>query len=180
MKMNKIINSINKFLFTILLTVVTLIVLKSSSNLKTSFYKYVYQDNISFAQINSLYKKYFGSQIPFLSLINKDTKTVFNEQLKYQSKKEYKDGVELIVEKNYLIPAIYEGMVVYVGDKEGYGNTIIVSCTNGIDVWYSNISSNVKIYDYIEKGSLIGEAGSSNIYLAFKKNNEFVSYEDHI
>ena len=63
------------------------------------------------------------------------------------------DGNKFIVEKQYLMPILQSGMVVFVGEKEGYGNTIIVQQVDGVDVWYSNITSNVKLYDYIEKNS---------------------------
>ncbi len=179
MKYSKVIGYINKFLFTVLLTVIALIVLKANSKFKTTFYKYVYEDNISFAEVNKLYKKYFGSQIPFSDMF-KETKTVFNEKLKYNNKKEYKEGVELEVDNSYLVPAIEEGMVVFVGDKENYGKTVIVSGTNGVDIWYSNINSNVKLYDYIEKNFLIGEAIDKKIYLVFKKDKEILKHEDYI
>lgn len=179
MKYSKLINYINKFLFTVLLTVVTLIVLKANTKLKAPFYKYVYEDNISFAEINKTYKKYFGSQIPFSDMF-KETKTVFNEKLKYNNKKEYKEGVELEVDNSYLVPAIEEGMVVFVGEKEHYGKTVIVSGTNGVDIWYGNISSNVKLYDYIDKNSLLGESIDKKIYLVFKKDSNILNYEDYI
>lgn len=167
---------INKVLFVCLLTVITLIVLKSNSNLKAPFYKYVYEDNISFADINNLYKKYFGNQIPFVN----DVKEVFDEKISYTNKKQYKDGVELEVESNYLVPAIKEGMVVFVGEKENYGNTVIVSGVDGIDIWYSNINSNVKIYDYVDKNTLIGEAINNKMYIVIKKGDTILNYEEYI
>lgn len=178
MKYSKLINYINKFLFTVLLTVVTLIVLKANTKLKAPFYKYVYEDNISFAEINKTYKKYFGSQIPFSDVLK--TKTVFNESLKYSSKEKYNDGVLLNVDTNYLVPVIEEGMVVFVGEKEHYGKTVIVSGTNGVDIWYGNINSNVKLYDYIDKNSLLGESIDKKIYLVFKKDSNILNYEDYI
>ena len=178
MKYSKVISYINKFLFTVLLTVVTLIVLKANTKLKAPFYKHVYEDNISFAEVNKLYKKYLGSQIPFSDLLK--TKTVFNEILKYKSKEKYNDGVLLNVDSNYLVPSLEEGMVVFVGEKEKYGKTVIVSGTNGVDIWYSNVNSNVKLYDYINKSSIIGEAIDKKIYLVFKKDNKILNYEDYI
>lgn len=176
----KIINYLNKFLFTIVLTIITLIVLKANSNFKTPFHKYVYEDNISFADINNLYEKYFGNQIPFKDLFKEETNMVFNEKIEYQKKSKYEEGVELIVNEKYAVPSFEEGMVVFVGEKEKYGNTIIISGTNGIDIWYSNINSDVKIYDYIEKGTIIGEAIDSKIYLLFKKDNQILNYEEYI
>lgn len=176
----KLIKYLNKFLFTIVLTIITLIVLKANSNFKTPFHKYVYENNISFADINNLYEKYFGNQIPFKDLFKEETNMVFNEKIEYQKKSKYEEGVELIVNEKYAVPSLEEGMVVFVGEKEKYGNTIIISGTNGIDIWYSNINSDIKIYDYIEKGTIIGEAIDSKIYLLFKKDNQILNYEEYI
>ena len=41
------------------------------------------------------------------------------------------------------------GIVIFIGEKEGYGNTVVVEQVDGIDVYYSNVSvSNIKLYDY--------------------------------
>ena len=53
-----------KFLVLVILTILTLILLKNDQ-FKTNFYKYVYEDNISFAQINKWYQNKFGSSLPF-------------------------------------------------------------------------------------------------------------------
>ena len=47
------------------MTVVTIFVLKFNSEFKINFYKYVYEDSISFAKINNWYKSKFGSSLPF-------------------------------------------------------------------------------------------------------------------
>lgn len=174
-------NYVNKFLVVVLLTVITLIVLKGNKNFKTGFYKHVYEDHFSFATVNKLYKKYFGSQIPFGDFFNKDTEMVFNDKLAYSAKEKFKDGVNLSVSKNYLVPALEDGMVVFVGKKDDYGDTIIIQQTNGIDVWYSNINlGNIKEYDYIEKGSMIGEVKDTTLTLLFKKDGNILNYEDYI
>lgn len=177
----KIIWMINKFLFTILVTITTLIVLKTNSGLKTSFYKHVYEENISFAQINNTYQKYFGKQLPFTDLLKENTEAVFSEKLVYSSKKKFSDGVELEVTKNYLVPILESGMIVFIGEKEGYGNTVIVQQINGIDVWYSNINvQEINLYDYLEKGALLGESKDTKLYLVFKKDGTILNYEDYI
>lgn len=171
----------SKFLITVIITLITLIVLKSSSKFKTNFYNKVYDNNISFATINKWYEKYFGASIPFKDLIEKDTNPVFNEKLKYTKKTKYKDGVNLSVDKNYLVPILESGMVVYIGEKEGYGNTAIVQQIDGTDVWYGNINNvNVKLYDYVEKGQLLGDVKDKNLYLVFKKDGKALSYEEHL
>lgn len=171
--------NINKFLITVLLTIITLIILKSNTTFKQNFYHKVYEENISFVKINNLYKKYFGSSIPFGKLLENNTKATFKDTLTYVEKEKYKDGVKLSVSSNYMVPALESGMVIFKGKKEGLGNTIIIEQVNGIEVWYSNITSNIDIYDYVEKGTLVGEA-DKELYLTFKKNGEILNYEDYI
>lgn len=172
---------ISKLLITIILTLITLILLKSNNKLKTFFYNKIYDNNISFATINKWYENHFGSSIPFKELVEKDTKAVFNNKLEYSKKEKYLDGVKLSVDKNYLVPILESGMVVYIGKKEGYGNTVIVQQINGVDVWYGNINNpNVKLYDYVEKGKLLGDVKNNNLYLVFKKDGKVLSYEKNI
>ena len=168
-----------KFCITIILTIITLIVLRSSNSFKTSFYKNIYDNHISFASINELYQRYFGSPLPFSDWLSY-TQPVFNEQLRYVNHEEHMDGVKLSVEMNYLVPAMESGIVIFVGEREGYGNTIIIQQANGIDVWYANFSEiAVKLYDYVTKGSLLGEV-DSNLYLVFIKDGEVLDYREHI
>ena len=164
-----------------IITLITLIMLKSNMNLKSNFYKYVYQDNIKFATINNWYTSKFGSPIPFSNLLSSyETIPVFNEQLSYTEASKYKDGVNLTVDYQYLIPSLDSGIVIFIGDKEGYVKTVIVQQENGIEVWYSNLEEiNVKLYDYIKKGNLIGVA-NKNLYLVFIKNGEVMDYKKYI
>ena len=169
------IKKLSKLLITIIITLICLIFIRKDIKFKTLFYKKIYEDSFDFGYINKLYKQYFGKILP-LSI--ETTKPVFNEDLIIESKEKYLDGVKLVT-KNKLIPLLKDGLVVYVGEKEEYGNTIIVSGSDGIDIWYSNMDNiNIKLYDYLEKGSLIGE--SSNLVLVYKKDGEVLNYNDYI
>lgn len=181
-KNNNYNRKISKFLITIVLTLTTLIVLKSNTKLRTLFYQNVYETNFSFSSFNKLYKDHFGSPIPFSDILEKtETKTVFNEKLEYKEKSKYLDGVKLTVSKNYLVPTLESGMIVFIGEKEKYGNTVIIKQVDGIDVWYSNINvSSVKLYDYVEKGSFIGEVKDTNLYLVYKKDGKVLNYENYL
>lgn len=162
----------------VIITLVTLIAVKSDDKIKNYVYDYVYNDNISFAYIGKIYKKYFGNNDLLDSKIK--AKTVFNEKLMYDNKENYKDGVKLIVSSNYLVPCLEEGLIIFTGSKEGYGNVVIISQIDGIDVWYGNLDNiNVKLYDYVSKGSLIGNC-SNELYLVFKKDGKIINYENKI
>ena len=90
------------------------------------------------------------------------------------------DGVSLKVSSDYLVPVINGGLVVFVGEKEGYGKVIILEQVDGIVCWYGNLDNvNVNLYDYVEKGSLLGSV-SEELYLVFKNKGEIVSYEKYI
>ena len=181
MKRNFWFKQISKVLISVILILSTLIVLKSKPELKNYFYNNVYEKNISFATINAVYEKYAGSSLPFSDLIGSTTTPVFNESLQYTESHKYLDGVKLIVEDNYLVPSLESGLIVFIGEKENYGNTVIVQQADGIDVWYCNLDNiTINMYDYVEKGKLLGEVVSREIYLVFKKDGEVVNYEEYI
>lgn len=167
-----------KFMFIVLLTLVCMIALKQNASFKKWFNKQVYEKNMNFAYVNTLYKKYFGSSFPFE--IKDKSQTVFHENLEYEKANLYLDGVKLTVKDHYLVPILNTGMVVFIGKKEGYGNTVIVEESNGVEVWYGNIKQiDVNIYDLKEKGEYLGEA-SKEIYLVFKKDGKILNYKDYI
>ena len=167
---------ITKVLLTIIVTLILLIVFKTNLDFKSNFNKYVYNTSLPFTDFKALYDKYFlGTKNN-----DNDTKEVFNENLVYTYKSMYEDGVKLTVKSNYLVKAIDSGIVVFIGDKDKYGKTVIVQQVNGVDVFYGNVNSSVNMYDYVEKGSLIGEVIDTNLYLAFQKEGNFVDYKEYI
>jgi len=167
-----------RLLIVLLLFLTALIACKCNSQIKDKVYKYLYTEDISFTKIKKIYNKYLGGILPIKKEV--DTEKVFQEKLKYTDLSIYQDGIKLSVGNNYLVPALQEGMVVFVGDKENYGNTIIVEDLDGVRYWYGNITtSSLKLYDYIEKGSLIGET-STNLYLVFSKDDNYLDYEKYI
>ena len=168
-------------LFTVILTLICMIVLKSNKAWKATFYQKVYESNFSFATINQWYQNKFGSPIPFKDFFEKETEPVFHETLSYQEESKYLDGVSLTVSEHYLVPTLESGLVVFIGEKEGYGKTVIVQQMNGVDCWYGNLEeANVKLYDYVEKGSLLGESKDTNLYLVFKKEGNVLDYHDYL
>ena len=168
-----------KLLISIIITLIILIIIKSSNNFKNDFYKHIYGNNISFTYIKALYNKYIGDS-DILDKVVK-TETVFNEKLTYKKENSYKDGVALTVDNNYMIPTLESGVIVFIGEKEEYGKTIIIEQINGIEVFYANIEPiNLKLYDYIEKGSLLGEAKNNKLYLVFSKDGKYLNYKDYI
>lgn len=165
---------VTKLLLTIIVTLILLISFKTNSDFKALFNKYVYNTSLPFTDFKELYDTYF------LGKEESKSNEVFEEKLSYSDDSLYEDGVKLTVSKNYLVPALDSGIVVFIGDKDKYGKTVIVQQVNGVDVFYGNINSNVNMYDYIEKGSLIGESIDTTLYLAFQKEGKFANYKEYL
>ena len=124
---------INRSLIVTILFLFCLIFIKSNTTFKNNIIKYVYEDSFKFTKLKSIYEKYFGNILSIDKVTPKEQE-VFNEKLKYEKANVYKDGVLLQVEENYMIPTLDSGIVVFMGEKEGYGNTVIIEQVNGIDV----------------------------------------------
>lgn len=178
---NKHLNAfISKVLISCILFIAFLIANKINTSTKDIIYENVYNKSFSFAIVNNWYKEKFGDVFPFESIFS-NTQPVFSEKLIYESANLYKEGVSLKVTPNYLVPILENGIVIYIGEKEEYGNTVIVQQENGIDVWYSNVNiSNIEMYDYVSKGSFIGEVNGDNLYLVFQKNGKFLDYKKYV
>lgn len=171
---------INRLLIVTIIFLSCLILIKSNNSFKNILIKYVYEDSFKFTKLKAIYEKYFGKILSIDKVAPKE-EAVFNEKLEYSKANVYNDGAVLTVSDNYMIPTLESGIVVFIGEKEGYGSTVIIEQVDGIDVWYSNVkANNIKMYDYIEKGSLIGEVKGKKIYMVFQKDGAFLDYKKYI
>lgn len=167
-----------KLLVVSVLLVSLAIVYKSDSFLRDKISGYFFEEDISFTKIKKIYDKYLGGILPVEK--NDNVTEVFDEKLRFDSSSIYYDGVKLSVDDSYLVPSLCEGMVVFVGDKENYGKTVIVESLDGVEYWYGNVSStSLKLYDYIEKGSLVGEV-QKEFYMVFSTEGKYLNYEEFI
>ncbi|MBQ3020644.1 MAG: M23 family metallopeptidase [Bacilli bacterium] len=161
----------------ILFLVISIICNFSNTNLLW-FKNNIYNNSIDFSFFNKIYNKYIDKYLPFDIY---EEKIVMSDGLIYESSEKYLDGVSLKVGDNYNISSLCGGIVVYIGNKDNLGNTVIIQGTDGVDYWYSNISNlSVNLYDYIEKDVLIGTSSGEKIYLTFIKDGEYLNYEDFI
>lgn len=178
-KPNRFIHFINKCLSAILIGIIALIVMEYSPKFKTFMHDEILNKNISFGFIGKIYNKYFGSVLPENS--NDNVVKVFNEKINYSKIEKNQDGVLLTVNKNYLVPAINSGVVVFIGDKDNLGKVIVIEQVDKTTITYGNIlNTSLKLYDYVEKGSFIGEIKDTNLYLSILKDNEYIDVETYI
>lgn len=171
---------ISKLLITTIFFLIGMILVKNNVQYKNIIRETIYEKSLKFTKAKQLYQKYFGSVFSINNLVYEES-PVFNEKINYTKQNTYKDGVALTVPKGYMVPCLESGIVVYIGDKEDYGQTIIIEQINGIDVFYSNITTeNIKLYDYIEKGKYLGQTQTDKLYLVFQKNGEVLNYKEYL
>ena len=178
-KKGKIVHFVNKCLSAILIGLISLIVMEYSPKFKKFMQDEVLGKNISFGFLGNVYNKYFGKVIP----TSKDDNVVdvFNEKIVYDKIENYLDGANLTVSKNYLVPAINSGVVVYIGEKENIGKVIVVEQTDKTTITYGNIlNTSLKLYDYIEKGSFVGEVNETTLYLSIVKDNSYLDITSYL
>lgn len=179
-KKNNIRGFANKMLILIALFLINLIAIKSNSTYRDFIYDKIYNNNFSFTKIKEFYNKYLGGVETLDGIVN-NTTPVFNETLTYTSSSVYHDGVKLEVSNSYLVPVIEEGLVVFIGEKENYGDVIIVQGIDGVDIWYGNMANtSVKLYDYVDKGTFLGEVKGNSLYLVYSKDNKFLDYNNYL
>lgn len=184
-KDNKIIKYVRGLLIRCMALVAIFLIMaifcKSNQVFKDYIITNVYTKNIKFTKVKNLYTKYLGGIVPLEKLSKEITTPVFKEQLEYTNLAKYYDGVKLEVGNNYLVPIITSGMVVFIGDKDNYGKTIIIEGIDGIDIWYGNMETiNASLYDYVEAGSLLGTVKDNNLFLIYEKDNQYLDYNEYL
>ena len=184
MKEQKIIkylrNLIHRSLIVIVLFLILAILSKTNEKFKNIIINNLYENHISFTKIKSFYNKYLGGIVP-LEKVSINTEPVFNEQLEYDNISIFHDGAKLEVINQYLVPIQEEGMVVFIGEKENYGNVVIIEGLDGVEIWYGNIESTVvELYDYVEKNTYLGQTKDNKLYLAYSKDGIFLDYKEYI
>lgn len=164
-----------KFFMVILAFSLLSIATKKDVGLKNIIYNKVYKNNFSFAYFKNIYNKHIGNIIPFQNIFKE--KRVFKEKLEYKSLSKYNKGVKLTLNDNYPIPIIKGGIVIFTGNKTDLGKTVIIQGSDGIDIWYGHLANiNVKLYDYVEDNTIIGEAKNNELYMLFQKDGVEIDY----
>jgi len=169
---------LSKILISVIFLLISIIFIKFNDDNKKAYESIFLQNSISFTRVNDWYQKYFGNVIPVPNVV--EDVPVFNEDLKYNNIEDYLNGSLITVSNNYMVPTLQSGIVVFIGEKEGYNKTIIVQGNDGVDIWYGNIDdTSLNLYDYVKKGDLVGNVKDNSLYLVFMKDNNYISYEEY-
>ena len=169
---------ISRSLIAIIFVLGSIIFTNISDKNKELYQKYVLEDSLEFTKINELYQSVFGSVD--ITKKNNDSEVVFGS-ITYTNVEPFKNGVKLTVGMNEVVNVITSGIVVFIGDKDDLGNTIIIQGNDGVDIWYSNITdTDMAVYDYVEAGSIMGTSNGEDIYITISKDGQFMSYEEYM
>lgn len=167
---------VTKFMLAIIFFLVSVIFTNMSDKNLLLYKEYVLTESLPFTKIKGWYEELFGEVLPK----SDNTQTVMSGKLVYKEIKDYQDGEVLTVSSKALVNSLTSGVVVFSGEKDGYGNTVIIQGIDGADIWYGNLENvSVTLYDYIEEGTVIGSIKDEFLYLVIKKDNEFIKYEDY-
>ena len=155
---------ISRSLIAVIFVLGSIIFTNISDRNKELYQKYVLEDSLEFTKINELYQQVFGNVD--MTKRQEDTEVVFGS-LTYTNIEPFKNGVKLTVGMNEVVNVITSGIVVFIGEKDDLGNTNITD-------------TDIKVYDYVEAGSILGTSNSEDIYLTLCQDGEFMSYEEYL
>ena len=88
----------------------------------------------------------------------------------------FNNGVKISLDNN-IVSSLDSGIVIFIGNKDNFNKTIIIENSDGVEEWYGNLDNiSVKLYDYVKKNDILGDADNSTLYLEFKKDNKYLDY----
>ncbi|WP_202171324.1 M23 family metallopeptidase [Bacillus sp. USDA818B3_A] len=150
--------------------------------------------DFEFAVVSNWYEEKFGKPLALLPFTDSDKaeeKTVAENQnfsvpaMGKILENFEKNGQGIMIEtgKGAAVQAINDGLVTFVGVKEGIGKTIIIQHADQSETWYGNLDEvKVKLYEYIDKRAVVGTVSTSanedktkgKYYFAIKKGDNFI------
>lgn len=173
----KISHEFTKILLSAIFLLSSVIFMKLDTNNKEIYKKYFFENNLMFTKINTWYRQNFGNILP---TVKEPSETTVSKATNFLEKENYQNGYKIKSSKESPVTSIASGLLVFMGDKEGYGNTLIIQGVDGTDIWYGNIKDvNLKLYDYVEAGSILGNTKDAFYYLVLQKEGNYVTYEDY-
>ncbi len=173
-------NLLSKFLLSIIFLMVSIILIKSNSNIKNFYQEDILTKQINFTKFNDFYTKYFGNILPDYTVPSIPTQMASNTEFDYNNGTPYLNGTKLETTENYPVPIITSGIIVFLGEKDSLGPTCIVQGIDGIDIWYSHIdTSSLNLYDYVTEGKILAPTESNYFYLTIDSNGNYLTYDTY-
>lgn len=146
----------------------------------------IMENEFQFALVADWYEKTFGKPLALLPDKSKTTNTKQEYALPASAKilegfDHDKQGVIIQTKNNAAVQAIMAGLVIFTGEKEKLGKTVIIQHADKSETWYAHLSKiDATIYDKVEVGDTIGVVSSTDnqktgeFYFAIKKGEQFI------
>ena len=162
--------SVKKVLYSIIILLVGMIITKNNPELKETIKEKLFEKSLPMTEARNIYEKYF-------SMKKKEKETpVWNEKIPVQKEEKTEKGVKLVVLDNTPIPNLESGIISYVDQ-----NKIIMEQVDGVVATYSNVETkDYKLYDYLEKGEILGTSSSKEVIISFTKEGEYYDYKKYL
>ncbi|MFC0522461.1 peptidoglycan DD-metalloendopeptidase family protein [Pontibacillus salicampi] len=151
-------------------------------------------EEFQFASVNQWYQEKFGEPFAFLPTFPKATEQ--NSQTVATTGEDYAlpvngsiqesfqtngQGILLATSQEAQVKASRDGTVLFAGNKEDTGKTIIIQHADGTKSYYGNLSKiDVEQYEQVSNGNAIGimtpttEGERAALYFAIQKGNQFI------
>ncbi|MBN8191123.1 M23 family metallopeptidase [Bacillus sp. NTK074B] len=177
-----------------IMVLITAIMFKSPSPVFYEAKSYVTKTmdtEFQFAAISTWYEDQFGKPLALLPVSNTDKESASTKSAEYarpasgkvvENFKTNGQGIMLQTVLGEDVTAMKGGLIIFAGKKDELGNTVVIQHADRSESWYGNLESvDVKQYEKIEKGSLVGKVSSSSqndatgeFYFAIKMGDEFI------
>ena len=171
---------ITRILLIIIFLLFILILNKYNKSLIHKFKDNLFNKSFNFIKVNKISQKLLGRDV-FYYQKNNDSSLVLSNNFTSSGKEKYFDGEKINVSTDLPIGSIKSGVVVFIGNKDNFNNTVIIQGIDGFNIWYGNLTDiNINLYDYVEEHNLIGSADGDFVYLLIEKDNKFYTYDEYI
>ncbi|MBW3111863.1 M23 family metallopeptidase [Bacillus sp. MCCB 382] len=177
-----------------IMVLITAIMFKSPSpvfNEAKSYVTKTMDTEFQFAAISTWYEDQFGKPLALLPASDTDKESASTQSAEYvrpasgkvvENFKTNGQGIMLQTVLGEDVTAMKGGLIIFAGKRDELGNTVVIQHADQSESWYGNLESiDVKQYEKIEKGSLVGKVSSSSqddatgeFYFAIKMGDEFI------
>jgi stage IV sporulation protein FA len=182
-----------KVLFSVCLILVVAILFKNPSlqfEPARKFVTHTMENDFQFAAVSTWYEEQFGNPLALLPTKKEDIPKDVADKTEYAMPAAGKvlesfdvNGQGIMVEtgSKSSVEAMNEGNVIFAGNKDQLGKTVIIQHADGSETWYGNLQSvSITLYKFVEKGEEIGKVTDSEdnekgmFYFAIKQGETFI------
>ena len=190
-----------KVMLSVILFLVVAILFKHPSDQLADVRHFVidsFEREFQFAVVSNWYEQQFGKPLALFPVNEQESNderrngATVNQQDDYavpasghmrilESFESNGKGIMIETAPESVIESVKDGYVVFMGEREDIGKTVIIQHDDGSESWYGHLQEiDVALYDYIKSGDPVGKASNDDsgetgiFYFALKKEDTFI------